>query len=88
MKRKMERLHGILFKLRLDTKADGNPLDGVIVLTVVLIYIDDYNYKGERRRTWLDISYEKALTQAEDDIKRNWELYRDQFFQGRFPSHE
>jgi len=31
------------------------------------------------------MSYEDALTLADDDINENWELYRERFLKGNYP---
>lgn len=46
---------------------------------------DCYNIKGECRKINLYLSYEDALTLADDDINENWEIYRDRFLKGDFP---
>lgn len=40
---------------------------------------DLYNLKGERKKEELQMSYEGALTFADDDIDDNWEVYRERF---------
>ena len=50
------------------------------------IHIDRYNMKGEQRKERLAImDFNQALTLAEQDIVRNWPMYREKFLQGEFP---
>lgn len=45
---------------------------------------DRYNLKGERKKEDLQMSYENALTFADDDIDDNWEVYRERFLRGGY----
>ena len=46
---------------------------------------DCYNIEGKRRKINLFLSYEEALTFADDDINKNWQIYRERFLKGGFP---
>jgi hypothetical protein len=46
---------------------------------------DSYNMEGRRHKMRLFLSYEDALSLADDDITENWEVYRDRFLRGVFP---
>jgi len=41
--------------------------------------------KGQCKKIRLYMSYEDALTLADDDINENWELYRERFLKGNYP---
>jgi hypothetical protein len=43
---------------------------------------DLYNIKGKHRKINIYMSYEDALTYADDDINENWEIYRHRFLKG------
>ena len=49
-------------------------------------HIDEFNRRGERRRLWLDIAYDQALTQGQQDLQENWERYRERFREGELPA--
>jgi hypothetical protein len=38
-----------------------------------------YRRDGSAEKQWLDLSFEDALTRAEEDIKTNWRSFRDHF---------
>jgi hypothetical protein len=46
---------------------------------------DAYNLSGRQRKEELDLSYEQALTFADEDIDDNWEEYRSVFLRGGYP---
>jgi hypothetical protein len=46
---------------------------------------DCYDITGRRRKLRLYLSYEDALTLADDDINENWQIYRQRFLEGKFP---
>ena len=46
---------------------------------------DYYNIKGDCRKINLYLSYEEALTLADDDINENWMIYKERFLKGDFP---
>ena len=46
---------------------------------------DCYDNKGRRRKIKLYLSYEDALSVADDDLNDNWEVYRERFLRGNFP---
>ena len=46
---------------------------------------DCYNMQGVSRKVKFHLSYDEALTIADDDINDNWESYRERFFRGVFP---
>ncbi len=48
-------------------------------------HIDRYNIKGEQEKEALRLSYEEALTLADEDINLNWESYKDRFLKGECP---
>ena len=43
---------------------------------------DYYNIDGKRRKINLSMSYEDALTFADDDINENWQSHRQRFLKG------
>jgi len=45
---------------------------------------DCYNKAGECRKIELRLSYEDALTMADDDLNEHWEIYRNRFSAGYF----
>ena len=49
------------------------------------VHRDSYNLRGRQRKEELNLSYEEALTLADEDIDDNWESYRSNFLQGRYP---
>ena len=49
------------------------------------VHKDSYNRAGKRRKMGLFLTYEDALTFADDDITENWELYRAKYLRGEFP---
>jgi len=46
---------------------------------------DSYNLRGRQRKEELDLTYEEALTFADEDIDENWEEYRSAFLLGGYP---
>jgi hypothetical protein len=48
-------------------------------------HCDRFNRRGDQLKEDLALSYEEALTFADDDIDDNWEIYRDRFLQGGYP---
>lgn len=49
------------------------------------VHRDSYNLKGRQKKAELNLSYEDALTLADEDIDDNWESYRSTFLKGRYP---
>jgi hypothetical protein len=49
------------------------------------VHRDSYNLNGRQRKEELDLSYEEALTFADEDIDENWERYRSTFLLGGNP---
>jgi hypothetical protein len=49
------------------------------------IHRDSYNLSGRQRKEELDLSYEEALTFADEDIDENWEEYQSAFLLGGYP---
>ncbi|MBI4684794.1 MAG: hypothetical protein HY755_06305 [Nitrospirae bacterium] len=45
---------------------------------------DCYNIKGDERKINIFLSYEDAMTLADEDINDNWEKYREKFLKGDF----
>jgi hypothetical protein len=45
---------------------------------------DCYNIEGVSRKVRLHLSYEEAMSIADDDINDNWEIYRERFLRGVF----
>ena len=43
---------------------------------------DLYDIKGKSRKLNINMNYEDALTNADDDINENWEIYRHRFLKG------
>ena len=43
---------------------------------------DYYGIEGKQRKINLYMSYEDALTFAEDDINENWKIYKQRFLKG------
>jgi hypothetical protein len=43
---------------------------------------DCYDIKGKCRKINLSMSFEDALTFADDDVNENWEIYRHRFLKG------
>ena len=48
-------------------------------------HCDRFTRKGERHKERLPLSYEEALTHAQQDLRRNWERYRERFRKGERP---
>jgi hypothetical protein len=48
-------------------------------------HCDRFNLRGDQLKEELGMSYEEALTFADDDIDDQWEIYRDRFLQGGHP---
>jgi hypothetical protein len=48
-------------------------------------HIDRFDLQGKSRKERLRLSFAKALTRAERDIKQNWPVYRERFLEGDFP---
>jgi len=46
---------------------------------------DRYNLKGEQRKETLPMSFEEALTYADEDLDEHWAIYRERFLRGEFP---
>ena len=46
---------------------------------------DCYNIKGKHIKDELYLSFEDALTLADDDIDDNWESYKNRFLEGALP---
>lgn len=45
-------------------------------------HIDKYDIKGKRIKRKLNLSFESALTFGEDDIDKNWLIYKNEFLKG------
>ena len=43
---------------------------------------DRYFLDGRSTKTQLDINFHEALTFADEDIRENWDAYRDRFLRG------
>lgn len=43
---------------------------------------DSYNVRGKNKKEELYLSFEDALTLADDDIDDNWETYKQRFLEG------
>ena len=48
-------------------------------------HCDRFNLRGDQLKEELGMSYEEALTFADDDIDDHWETYRNRFLQGGYP---
>ena len=46
---------------------------------------DSYNLRGNSKKEELYLSFEDALTLADDDIDDNWEIYKQRFLEGDMP---
>lgn len=46
---------------------------------------DYYDIEGRRRKINLHLGHEEALTFADEDINKNWLIYRGRFLEGVFP---
>lgn len=46
---------------------------------------DSYNLAGQSKKEKLPLSFEDALTIADDDIDDNWEFYKQKFLNGAMP---
>jgi len=42
-------------------------------------HIDHYDRRGKRRRRLLDLNFNEAIILADEDIRENWEKYREDF---------
>ena len=49
------------------------------------VHRDSYNLRNERRKEELYLTFEDAITLADDDIDENWEIYKDTFLKGNIP---
>jgi hypothetical protein len=49
------------------------------------VHRDSYDLKGRQRKEEIDLSYEEALTFADEDLDENWERYRLTFLAGGHP---
>jgi len=49
------------------------------------VHRDSYNLSGRQRKEELGLSYEEALTFADEDIDESWERYRAAFLRGGYP---
>jgi hypothetical protein len=49
------------------------------------IHRDAYNLRGKQRKEELGLTYEEALTFADEDIDENWERYQTAFIRGGYP---
>jgi len=49
------------------------------------IHRDSYSLSGRQRKEELDLSYNEALTFADEDIDENWEEYQSAFLLGEYP---
>lgn len=46
---------------------------------------DRFNLQGDQLKEDLGMSYEEALTFADEDIDNHWETYRNHFLKGGYP---
>src|SRR5712671_3050167 len=46
---------------------------------------DRYNLQGEQRKEELHLSYAEALNLADEDINKNWRVYKENFLRGELP---
>ena len=49
------------------------------------VHRDSYSLAGRQKKEEIDLSYEEALTFADEDIDENWERYRVAFLRGGYP---
>lgn len=43
---------------------------------------DRYNLRGEQKKDELHLTYAEALNLADEDINKNWQVYKEQFLRG------
>lgn len=48
-------------------------------------HCDRVNIRGEQRKQKLPLDYAQALAFAQQDIRRNWQSYRERYLKGEFP---
>lgn len=48
-------------------------------------HIDWYRRSGESRKELLPLSFNEALTLADEDVQERWEEYQDRFLKGEWP---
>jgi hypothetical protein len=65
-------------------RANGNPWFVMIVL-INFIHRDAYNLRGKQRKEELGLTYEEALTFADEDLDENWARYQVAFTRGGYP---
>lgn len=46
---------------------------------------DRYNLRGEQDKDDLHLAYTEALNLADEDINKNWQVYKELFLQGEKP---
>ena len=46
---------------------------------------DRYNLQGEQEKDDLHLAYAEALNLADEDINKNWQIYRERFLRGEKP---
>lgn len=46
-------------------------------------HMDRYKKDGTKTKSELDLTWNEALTLAEEDIKENWKTYAKRFMEGR-----
>ena len=49
------------------------------------VHRDSYSPSGRQKKEEIQLSYEEALTFADEDIDENWERYRSAFLRGGYP---
>lgn len=46
---------------------------------------DSYNMQGEQEKEDLHLSYAESLNLADEDINKNWQIYKEKFLRGERP---
>jgi hypothetical protein len=49
------------------------------------VHRDSYSLRGKQKKEELDLSYQEALTFADEDIDENWGRYCSAFLRGGYP---
>jgi hypothetical protein len=84
---KTERGRVVNFVVQLEVEVEGGEWKPVVRYDCShkFIHRDAYNLKGRQRKEELGLTYEEALTFADEDIDENWERYQVAFTRGGYP---
>lgn len=76
----------IKFMVQLEVKYEGN-WKQVIRYDCAHGYAhqDSYDLHGNYKKEEMSLSFEEAMTLADDDIDENWENYKNRFSEGYLP---